>query len=122
MADFLASLSPAQWEEPSLCPGRRIRDVAAHVISYEEHIGADLVRRLAKARFRPGRLNDVALARSGRGRSHGPGRTRRSGRRAHQTRRCRPPAAARLMTRRTVHRDGITATRQLLELPHAPGC
>jgi len=62
MADFLESLRPDQWDEPSLCRGWRIRDVAAHVISYEEHGAADLVRRLAKARLRPDRLNEVALA------------------------------------------------------------
>jgi len=39
MADFLASLRPEQWDRPSLCAGWRIRDVAAHVVSYEEHDG-----------------------------------------------------------------------------------
>ena len=62
MADFLASLPSEQWDHPSLCQGWRIRDVAAHVISYEEHGWADLIKRLARARFRPGRLNDVGLA------------------------------------------------------------
>ncbi|MGH9013794.1 MAG: maleylpyruvate isomerase family mycothiol-dependent enzyme [Acidimicrobiia bacterium] len=62
MADFLASLRSEHWDHPSLCVGWRIRDVAAHVVSYEEHGGADLIKRLAKARFRPGRLNEVALA------------------------------------------------------------
>jgi uncharacterized protein (TIGR03083 family) len=62
MADFLASLQPEQWDQPSLCEGWRIRDVAGHVISYEEHGSVDLARRLAKARFRPGRVNQVALA------------------------------------------------------------
>lgn len=36
MADFLESLSAEQWEAPSLCAGWRVRDVAAHVVSYEE--------------------------------------------------------------------------------------
>jgi uncharacterized protein (TIGR03083 family) len=62
MADFLESLHPEQWDRPSLCRGWRIRDVVAHVISYEEHGPADLGRRLLEARFRPGRLNEVALA------------------------------------------------------------
>lgn len=61
MADFLESLQPEQWEQPSLCSGWRVRDVAAHVISYEEHGTVDLLRRLAKARFRPHKLNDVAV-------------------------------------------------------------
>ena len=62
MADFLASLRPEQWDHPTLCLGWRIRDVAAHVISYEEHSGADLLKRVANARFRPGRINEVGLA------------------------------------------------------------
>lgn len=62
MADFLASLRLEQWDQPSLCAGWRIRDVAAHAVSYEEHGLADLVARLVRARFRPGRLNEVGLA------------------------------------------------------------
>lgn len=62
MADFLASLRLEQWDQPSLCLGWCIRDVAAHTVSYEEHGLADLIKRLARARFRPGRLNDVGLA------------------------------------------------------------
>lgn len=61
MADFLASLRLEQWDQPSLCHGWSIRDVAAHAVSYEEHGVADLVKRLARARFRPGRFNEVAL-------------------------------------------------------------
>ncbi|MHB1447126.1 MAG: maleylpyruvate isomerase family mycothiol-dependent enzyme [Acidimicrobiales bacterium] len=64
MADFLASLRPEQWDHPSLCVGWRIRDVAAHVVSYEGHGWVDLIMRLAKARLRPGRLNEVGLAES----------------------------------------------------------
>ena len=30
-ADFLERLAPEQWDEPSLCEGWRVRDVAAHV-------------------------------------------------------------------------------------------
>lgn len=61
MADFLASLRLEQWDHPSLCVGWRIREVVAHVVSYEEHGWDDLIKRLARARFRPGRLNEVAL-------------------------------------------------------------
>jgi uncharacterized protein (TIGR03083 family) len=62
LADLLASLRPEQWDRPSLCTGWRVRDVAAHVVSYEEHGSADLIERVVRARFRPGRLNEVALA------------------------------------------------------------
>lgn len=60
MADFLAALRPEHWDEPSLCVGWSIRDVVAHAVSYEEHGLADTLRRLAKARFRPKELNEVA--------------------------------------------------------------
>lgn len=62
MADFLASLRPEQWEQASLCSGWRVRDVAAHVVSYEEHGTGDLIRRVVEARFRPGQVNNLALA------------------------------------------------------------
>ena len=55
MADLLASLRAEQWDQPSLCLGWRIRDVAAHAVSYEEHGVADVSKRLVRARFRPGR-------------------------------------------------------------------
>lgn len=31
LAELLSSLTPAEWEHPSLCTGWRVRDVAAHV-------------------------------------------------------------------------------------------
>lgn len=62
MADFLESLTPEQWEHPSLCRGWRVRDVAAHVVSYEEHGRKDVARRLVRARLRFGRLNEVGVA------------------------------------------------------------
>ncbi len=60
LAEFLESLTPEQWDVPSLCTGWRVRDVVAHLISYEEHGNADILKNFARARFRPGRLNDVA--------------------------------------------------------------
>lgn len=62
LADFLDDLTPEQWDTPSLCVGWTVHDVVAHMISYEEHTRADLLRRLRKARFRFGRLNEVAMA------------------------------------------------------------
>jgi len=62
MAEFLASLRPEQWDHPSLCAGWRVRDVAAHVVSYEGHRWDELLRRAQEAHFRPGRVNEVALA------------------------------------------------------------
>jgi uncharacterized protein (TIGR03083 family) len=33
LAEFLATLTPEQWEAASLCEGWRVRDVVAHVMS-----------------------------------------------------------------------------------------
>lgn len=62
LTDLLETLTPGQWEHPTLCRGWRVHDVVAHLVSYEEHGPTDLARRLLRARLRPGRLNDVALA------------------------------------------------------------
>lgn len=61
LADFLDTLTPAEWETPSLCAGWTVRDVVAHMVSYEEHGAADLATRLLRARLRPHRLNEVAI-------------------------------------------------------------
>lgn len=62
LAAFLATLSPQQWAAPSLCAGWRVRDVVAHVISYDELDGRGLVGRLVQGRFLPDRANAVGLA------------------------------------------------------------
>ena len=36
LAEFLATLTPEQWEAPTLCTLWRVRDVVAHIYSYEE--------------------------------------------------------------------------------------
>lgn len=64
-ADFaalLAELSPEQWEQPSLCDRWRVRDVVAHVISYDELSRLGLIRRFTKGGFLPNRVNAVGVA------------------------------------------------------------
>lgn len=61
MADFLESLSAEQWEASSLCAGWRVRDVAAHVVSYEERSRTEVLRLFARAGFRPARFNTEAM-------------------------------------------------------------
>jgi len=61
-ADFLDGLSPEQWEQPSLCELWRVRDVVAHVVSYEELSRWQLVRRFAKGGFVPPRVNAIGVA------------------------------------------------------------
>lgn len=48
LAEFLAGLTPQQWGAPSLCAGWTVKDVVAHVISYEELGVAGLVARFAR--------------------------------------------------------------------------
>lgn len=61
-ATFLATLSPQQWEAATLCVGWRVRDVVAHMISYDELSVRGLVARFAKGWFLPDRVNAVGLA------------------------------------------------------------
>lgn len=64
-ADLLALLSelaPHQWDGPTLCTGWRVRDVVAHMISYEGLGRRELFRLFAKGRFHPGRVNDLGVA------------------------------------------------------------
>ena len=61
-ADLLAGLSPAQWELPSLCERWRVRDVVAHVLSYDELSRSQLVRRFVKGGFWPPRINALGVA------------------------------------------------------------
>jgi uncharacterized protein (TIGR03083 family) len=61
-ADFLDGLSPEQWEQPSLCELWRVRDVVAHVISYEELSRWQLVRRFAKGGLVPPCVNAIGVA------------------------------------------------------------
>lgn len=66
LAEFLAGLSPEQWDAPTLCDGWRVRDVVAHMISYEELDGRALIARFAKGRFLPDRVNAVGVSENSR--------------------------------------------------------
>ncbi|OBI23063.1 DinB family protein [Mycobacterium sp. E2327] len=48
LADFLSTLAPPDWAAPSLCTKWSVKDVVAHVISYEELGAAGLLKRFAK--------------------------------------------------------------------------
>ncbi len=49
LADLLATLTPQQWEAPSLCEGWRIRDVVAHVMSFDVS-ALGMIRRAVRGR------------------------------------------------------------------------
>ena len=61
-AAMLREFTPQQWEAPTLCTEWPVRDVVAHVISYEELDGRGLLRRYARGRFVPRRVNAVGVA------------------------------------------------------------
>jgi uncharacterized protein (TIGR03083 family) len=61
-ADLLSQLAPAQWDQASLCERWRVRDVVAHVVSYDELKPWAVVRRMARAGFIPSRANDIGAA------------------------------------------------------------
>jgi uncharacterized protein (TIGR03083 family) len=48
LAEFLATLTPEQWAAPSLCTKWTVKDVVAHMISYEELGTVGLIRRFLK--------------------------------------------------------------------------
>jgi hypothetical protein len=60
LAAFLSTLTPQQWQAPTLCTRWRVRDVVAHVISYDNLNASALLAVAARARFRAGRINDTA--------------------------------------------------------------
>lgn len=62
LAEFLDTLTPAQWDAPSLCAGWRVRDVVAHMYSYEELSPVGLVGRFIKGGILPDRVNAVGVA------------------------------------------------------------
>jgi uncharacterized protein (TIGR03083 family) len=62
-AAFLETLPPPQWRAPTLCAGWRVRDVAAHVISYDGLGPRELLGYAVRGRFWSSRINAIALAR-----------------------------------------------------------
>lgn len=48
LAEFLATLTPQDWQAPTLCTRWSVKDVVAHVVSYEELGALGLLKRFAK--------------------------------------------------------------------------
>ncbi len=61
LADFCESLTPDQWDAPSLCEGWRVRDVVAHVVSSDGLGMGDLAARVASGRLLLGRVNELGV-------------------------------------------------------------
>jgi uncharacterized protein (TIGR03083 family) len=62
LTDLLATLTPAQWNAPSLCAGWRVREVVAHMFSYDELSLAGLVSRFIRGGILLRRVNVVGVA------------------------------------------------------------
>lgn len=62
LAEFLATLTPEQWEARTLCDAWTVRQVVAHMLSFEELDLRGVISRFAQGRFLPGRINDVGVA------------------------------------------------------------
>ena len=60
-AALLAGLSPQQWDQTTLCDRWRVRDVVAHVISYDELDRLGLIRRFAKGWLVLDRINAIGV-------------------------------------------------------------
>lgn len=61
-AALLDQLTPKQWDQPSLCTGWRVRDVVAHVISYEDLSRPRAVARMAWGALRYRDPNAIGVA------------------------------------------------------------
>ncbi|MDT7654798.1 MAG: hypothetical protein QOI36_6204, partial [Pseudonocardiales bacterium] len=62
LADFLATLTPDQWDVPSLCDGWRVRDAVAHMFSFDELSLGGLVGRFVRGGFVPAGVNAAGVA------------------------------------------------------------
>ncbi|ODU25472.1 MAG: DinB family protein [Pseudonocardia sp. SCN 73-27] len=62
LADLLVSLTPEQWDGPTLCDGWSVRDVVAHMFSYDELTPLGTVGRMVKGRLTPGGPNALGIA------------------------------------------------------------
>lgn len=61
-ADFLAGLSAEQWDRPTLCTDWTVRDVVAHIMSYEGMTTAQLVGRFLRGGLMTDRINALGVA------------------------------------------------------------
>jgi len=62
LADLLVTLEPEQWNAPSLCSEWRVRDVVAHMFSYDTLGAVALVRRFLTGRLNGDQVNALGVA------------------------------------------------------------
>jgi uncharacterized protein (TIGR03083 family) len=63
LAELLAGLREEQWDAPTLCTKWRVRDVVAHIISFDDLGPLGLAGRFARGRFLPDQVNEVGVQR-----------------------------------------------------------
>lgn len=61
LADLLTDLEPEEWEAPTLCTRWRVKDVVAHVFSYDDLRPGQVSALLLRARLNLNRVNELAL-------------------------------------------------------------
>jgi len=61
LAALLTTLTPEQWDSPSLCAKWRVRDVVAHVIGFDVQGMTGYMRTLVLAGGSPNRANQLAV-------------------------------------------------------------
>jgi uncharacterized protein (TIGR03083 family) len=69
VADMLSGLSPEQWDQPSLCGGWQVRDVAAHMIATGHTTPASFFSEFAASGFR---FNTFSAKQIAQRRDHSP--------------------------------------------------
>jgi uncharacterized protein (TIGR03083 family) len=62
LVDLLATLTPEQWEAPTLCTEWWVRDVVAHIFSYHGLSPMGLVGRFLRSSLVPRRANAIGVA------------------------------------------------------------
>ena len=62
LVDLLVMLTHDQWNAPTLCTRWQVRDVVAHIFSYDELSTRGLVGRFLRSGLNPERANAVGVA------------------------------------------------------------
>lgn len=61
LLDLLEDLAPEEWEVPSLCRDWRVRDVVAHLASWEGLDRRAMARRAVRGGLGPNRMNEIGV-------------------------------------------------------------
>jgi uncharacterized protein (TIGR03083 family) len=61
LIDLVEDLEPEEWEVPSLCRRWRVRDVVAHLVSYEGQSATALASRALRAGLLPNRMSELGV-------------------------------------------------------------